>query len=596
MADVADTEGTPASPGVFSRPASGLIRVAGSWDVFIFNVGLVSVGIAIALNQYYGPSLYPGVAVWLSTLLATLGMLFVAATFYGWSMTFPRSGGVYVSLSRAVSPGIAFVWSLMETIILTYYAALASSLIVTVGLSSFFATIGFIAENETFATWAANVASPAGIFWIGTGVLVLAGALLTSGTRRYFTVQKVIFVVAVLGTAVLAGVMLFGSQATFEENLARLTGLEYQAVIETALANGWEQSGFSWATTVAFLVWPLLPLLGGVQSIGIGGEVKQVRRSQMYGMLGAIVATGLVIALFDVLANNAFGYDFQGAVAFNSLSGLTDASTEATVGAAPWFTVLAGILTDNILLAVIIMATFVAWIWFWVPAELAYTTRTMIAWSFDRVAPSGLGYVSQRVHTPVVAIWLSTAVAVVFMWLIAYQAINLLTLIEALVVVWGTAMLAAVLVPPHPAPAVRDVAGFGDADRLDPNHVDHRAHRRRLHGLGALPAVDRPHRRRSAVDRRGTEARVLADRGNGGPGCYLVPRGAAVPAESGDRHRARLPPDPDRVTAPARPLGWDLLLAETRALLVDAAAKGMTAAGVRIGRRADALPAIGRQP
>ena len=73
MADVADTEGTPASPGVFSRPASGLIRVAGSWDVFIFNVGLVSVGIAIALNQYYGPSLYPGVAVWLSTLLATRG-------------------------------------------------------------------------------------------------------------------------------------------------------------------------------------------------------------------------------------------------------------------------------------------------------------------------------------------------------------------------------------------------------------------------------------------------------------------------------------------------------------------------------------------
>ena len=47
---------------MFSRSASGLIRVAGSWDVFIFNVGLVSVGIAIAFNQYYGPSLYPGAA------------------------------------------------------------------------------------------------------------------------------------------------------------------------------------------------------------------------------------------------------------------------------------------------------------------------------------------------------------------------------------------------------------------------------------------------------------------------------------------------------------------------------------------------------
>ena len=148
MARQADLAGR----GVFSRPASGLIRVAGSGDVFIFNVGLVSVGIAIALNQYYGPSLYPGAGIWLSTLLATLGMLFVAATFYGWSMIFPRSGGVYVSLSRGLSPGIAFVWSLMETVILLYYAALASSLIVTVGLSSFFATIGFIAENQTCST------------------------------------------------------------------------------------------------------------------------------------------------------------------------------------------------------------------------------------------------------------------------------------------------------------------------------------------------------------------------------------------------------------------------------------------------------------
>ena len=78
MAKQADLAGR----GVFSRPASGLIRVAGSADVFIYNVGLVSVGIAIALNQYYGPSLYPGAGIWLSTLLAALGMLAVAATFY----------------------------------------------------------------------------------------------------------------------------------------------------------------------------------------------------------------------------------------------------------------------------------------------------------------------------------------------------------------------------------------------------------------------------------------------------------------------------------------------------------------------------------
>ena len=80
MAEAA-TAGQPTAPGVFSRKASGLVRVGSSLDVFIFNVGLVSVGIAIAYNQFYGPSLYPGAQPWISTLLAAAGMIFVATAF-----------------------------------------------------------------------------------------------------------------------------------------------------------------------------------------------------------------------------------------------------------------------------------------------------------------------------------------------------------------------------------------------------------------------------------------------------------------------------------------------------------------------------------
>jgi len=443
-----------AGTGVFSRPASGLVRVAGASDVFIFNVGLVSVGIAIAFNQLYGPSLYPGAAPWISTLLAAAGMLFVAATFYAWSITFPRSGGVYVSLSRSVSPGVGFVLSLIETIILMYYAALAASLIVTVGLSSFFATIGFIGESSMLAEWAAWTASPSGIFWIGAGVLVLAGALLTSGTRRYFVVQKVLFVIAVAGTVVIALVLLFGDTETFFANFERLVGLSQGEVISAAEGFGWVSAPITFGASIAFLVWPLLPLLGSVQSVGIGGEIKSVRRTQLFGILGALVITAVVIALFDLLATKVFTYDFQGAIGFNSITGLFDPasdawafSTEGTIGASPWFTVLVGILADNLLLAIVVMATFVAWIWFWIPAEIAYTTRTMIAWSFDRIAPDRLGSVSRRFGTPAAAIWISTAGAIVFMWFIAYQAIALLTLIEALTIVWGTAMISAVFFP-----------------------------------------------------------------------------------------------------------------------------------------------------
>ncbi|MGH3191579.1 MAG: amino acid permease [Streptosporangiaceae bacterium] len=432
-----------AAPGVFSRKASGLIRVGSTLDVFIFNVGLVSVGIAIAYNQYYGPSLYPGAQPWISTLLAALGMLFVAAAFYCWSVVFPRSGGVYVFLSRTINPGVAFVMSLIETIILLYYGALAAGLIVQVGLSSFFGAVGTVAKNSTLVSWGVTVAKPAGVFWIGALIIVVAGALLISGTRRYFTVQRVLFVVAVAGLAVIAIVMLVGSRSGFSSSLTSLTGLHYNQVIAAAQKHGYAPAGTSFGESAKFIVWPLLPLLGAVQSVGIGGEVKKVRRSQLFGMLGAVVATAVVIAVFALLANKDFGYDFQGAVAFNTLSGVPAGTTST----APWFAVLAGILGHNVFLSVVILATFAAWIWFWIPAELAYTTRSMIAWSFDRVAPDKLGFVSETVHTPIVAIGISTGGAVVFMWLIAFKAVAFLTFIEVLLVVWGTAMVSAVLFP-----------------------------------------------------------------------------------------------------------------------------------------------------
>jgi amino acid transporter len=436
-------EGSSTSPGVFSRKASGLVRVGSSLDVFIFNVGLVSVGIAIAYNQYYGPSLYPGAQPWISTLLAALGMVFVAAAFYCWSVVFPRSGGVYVFLSRTINPGVAFTMSLIETIILLYYAALAAGLIVQVGLSSFFGAVGMVAKSPTLTSWGTSVARPAGVFWIGTLIIVLAGGLLISGTRRYFTVQRVLFVVAVAGLAVIAVVMIVGSQQSFQGNLTSLTGLRSNQVIAAAVKHGYTPAGTSFSESAKFLVWPLLPLLGAVQSVGIGGEIKKVRRSQLLGMVGAVVATGVVIALFALLSNKDFGYTFQGAIAYNSISGVTTATTST----APWFAVLAGILGHNVLLSGVILATFAAWIWFWIPAELAYTTRSMIAWSFDRVAPNKLGFVSETVHTPVVAIGISTAGSVVFMWLIAFKAVSFLTFIEVLLVIWGAVMVCAVLFP-----------------------------------------------------------------------------------------------------------------------------------------------------
>ena len=184
-------------------------------------------------------------------------------------------------------------------------------------------------------------------------------------------------------------------------------------MISTAETQGYTHRGFDLGASLLFVVFGWLATGGAPVSMSIGGEIRRVRRSQLWGMFGALAVATIVIALFDPLSRHAFGDQFMGAVAYNSLNGATGSSTEGTLGVTPYLPVLAGILADNIVLAVVISAAFAIWVWFWVPGIIAYCTRSMIAWSFDRVAPDRLGYVSERFHTPVVAIWTFISASVV---------------------------------------------------------------------------------------------------------------------------------------------------------------------------------------
>ncbi len=194
----------------------------------------------------------------------------------------------------------------------------------------------------------------------------------------------------------------------------------------------------------------------------------------------------------------------------------------------------------------------------------------MIAWSFDRLVPSQIGYVSRRFHTPVVAIAIGTAGSIVFMWLIAFHGIALLTLIEALLVIWGTAMAVAIVFPwtgkrffnASPAQAYRfaglplmAVTGaittvfFGIAFVLlwtDDN------------AAGAL--FDKAHRTRAVDHRRDAGGRSR-----------VVRRQQAVPPQPGRRHRAGIQADPDRVVP-----SWALIQEEAMALVAGSNAAGMT--------------------
>ncbi len=100
---------------VFLRKASGLIKSAGTLDVFIYDTGLVSVGIGVAMIMLYASYMYPGGSTGWASLIAGLLMTGIALGMLVWTITLPRSGGVYVFGTRSLWPPLAFTMSFVES-------------------------------------------------------------------------------------------------------------------------------------------------------------------------------------------------------------------------------------------------------------------------------------------------------------------------------------------------------------------------------------------------------------------------------------------------------------------------------------------------
>ena len=126
------------------------------------------------------------------------------------------------------------------------------------------------------------------------------------------------FSIAIVGTIITILILIFYDRNTFIKNLSDIfPNLNYHNVIEFAKGNNWSNPGFNRGQTIKVMVWPMAALIAGIFSIGISGEIRRIEKSQVFGILGAIIFSGLAFSLISVLANKTIGYDFQGAIANN---------------------------------------------------------------------------------------------------------------------------------------------------------------------------------------------------------------------------------------------------------------------------------------
>lgn len=444
MVDVSQT----AEKRIFLRKASGLIKTASFLDVFIFNVGLISIGIGIGTMLLYGPAFYPGASLFWALVIGAGAMTVCTLGFAYWAISIPRSGGDYVFNSRIWPPFLAVASSFTNIVTQLFFGAVASYWIVLLGLSPMFSIVGDLSGSEFWKNAATAILEPGWVFVIGAAVISLAHLIHYFGMKVYLFIQKITVSIAFGGLILLIVVQLTGDSGAFKANLNTVYGAAlgvpdvYQGIIDSAKAAGWGSEPANWVTLLKLTNWSMLAYIGAWLSIFIGGEIKQAATNQLWGMMAACGVAFLLWLATQESAIAVYGYDFIGAAAFNFLNG-------ATVAINPNIPALAGIMTGSMLITWIAALSMVAWIWMWVPGVSMLAIRAMVAWALDRVAPSAFAHISPHRHTPSVAILISYVVSLIFMALIAFTAFAKAIIILAvpLTIAWGIALLGGVFYP-----------------------------------------------------------------------------------------------------------------------------------------------------
>jgi len=405
-------EGTDA---IFVRRSSGLTRQIGTWDALAY-AALVYGPQAAFVYIVYGPAFFQDANMVLA-VPAVLLMFPIAALYWYFSVLMPRSGGEYIYISRGLTPGLGLWSSFMITGTTISFAGVLTSWWIKWGLNDGIRAIGIVRQDAGFVSLADSLDNP----WIRLAIasvsLLLVWYMLMRGARRLITLNRIGYAAA-LGCLVLFGIMVMSvGREGVVENFNRLSGSDYQTVLEAGREAG---ALFKWTILGTFFVgftYIAENTLGSTFSANVAGEIRGVQRSQAVALFGSLFLAMAYWAIAYALFHVGFGRDF-----IHSMDALWLAGSEAYPPAfqhaqatgEPIGTLYFAFLTSSpILIGLFAVLFTVAW-WCEV-VGLAFTpVRNIFAWAFDRLLPAKFAELGTRWKAPWVTVTLVVLVAYVF--------------------------------------------------------------------------------------------------------------------------------------------------------------------------------------
>jgi basic amino acid/polyamine antiporter, APA family len=436
------------APALFTRKATGLVREGRTRDALFYNVMWSSIALTFAiywllLGSYRGSSAIIGV------LLAALLGLPGAFLYAMFTHVMPRSGGDYVFNSRTLHPAIGFTANFSYCIWVAISSGIYTTYLANYGFGGFARTMAGFTGSSGWLSFGHWFSTDWGLFISGTAILLISAALFViGGMHLFFRVQVWCFVLYILGAVGLPVIIgLLQSRAGFVHNFnvyAAHLGTPHAstALAASAAKAGFKPSKFSLEASLRSIsvFWFIFGFL--YSSSYFAGEIRLQKHTHLKSMPGAVAVTVIALLLMVV------GFTHVASYTFNGQLGLANPAAYGFSAGAPGYPEIMGIASGSAVWGVLIILGFTAGLFIWLPQTLLLISRSMFAWSFDRVVPERLSWVEPRSRSPLVAL------AIVVVLVIASTAVySFTTWLTTLTVLLGISFtmvftaLAGILLP-----------------------------------------------------------------------------------------------------------------------------------------------------
>lgn len=393
------------SGSVYVRRASGLIRNISAFDAMIFNI-MVMAPMAILVYGVWASIIYPGAHLPATALLAIPISIIIGLFYALFSIAMPRAGGDYIWVSRILHPSVGYAINFFLFMVILSVAGAYIPWFTQYTLAPIFEVNGMpelasiVSSNEFTFIFAI-------IFYLICALIISRGAKAT--TRVLFA----FFILVLIGLVVYAGGLLITGKSGFASNFTKATGVSYDTIISEAVKEGYPGTFLTTATLLG-LTFTYINFLGFNFSIYLAGEIKEVQKSQIYAIVGAVLLFGFIDWLAYEVSYAGMGGEFLGALSYLYAIG----SDKYPLAKEPFFMWLFQYSVDPRIFTIMM----IGWGAMVLAAILTYVAsgvRFVFAWAFDRVVPTALSNVDMKYHTPYAALIFVTIVAIIFqaLWL-----------------------------------------------------------------------------------------------------------------------------------------------------------------------------------